>query len=282
MPESGVIRRWKKRRQRRHHRHCRKVKIALAVFRLLQFLHHASRGTHGFPVHAVFARDHQAGVQRFRVAQDFRKQVRFGIAVPGVHHRRANRCGKLFRCRQCVVLLEKRHRLLGRQSLRVFRKRLRRNADRLDLVSARFKHRLRAPEHFQRIRHLLLVLRAIQVDERRNCPNFWLLLRRRGFLLCPSDSAVAGECYEQCCNRIAKKSNQGDGRWTHWTVLLVGAQHLSRPCRDAAPHSIQDSPKSFIGWISKVGACSRRAQLEVFTSHQSPVTSFSTRTRQSP
>ncbi len=267
MSEAGVIRGRKKRRQRRHQRNRRKMKIALAVLRLLEFLHHASRGAYSVPAHAVFARHHEAGIQCFRVAQDFRQQVRLRIAVPGVHPRRA----KFFLLRQRVVFLEKRHRLLRRHSFRVLRKRLRRDPNRLHLVSARFKTRLRAPQHLQRIRHLLLILRPIQINERRDRPNLRLLLRRRSFPLRAKNSRVASQSYYQYREQIAEESSQGVGRWTHRTMLLVGAQH-------APPHSIQDSPKSLLGWIADVRLAPRFSPV---TSHESPVTSCSTKTPQS-
>src|SRR6266851_1465698 len=44
----------------------------------------------------VLARNLETGIQHFRVAQNFHEQLRLRIAVPGVHHRRADRCRKFF------------------------------------------------------------------------------------------------------------------------------------------------------------------------------------------
>src|SRR6266852_4080041 len=230
VPEAGVIRARKERRQRRHHGNRRKTEITLAVWRArFQFFHHPGGSAYRGPMHAIFARYHQARIQHFRVAQDFRNQVGLLFAVACVQHRRTDRRVEFFLRRQRVVLLEKRHRLLLRQSLRVLRKRLSGNANRFDFVSARFKDRLRSPQHFQRVRHLHLVLRPIQIDKRRNRPDLRLLLCRRGFLLRANNSAAASHGHEQHRERTAQESSQSDGRWTHWSMLLVGAQH-------AAPH----------------------------------------------
>src|SRR5437899_3928724 len=192
VPEAGVIRRREKRRQRRHQGDRGKAEIALAVLRrFLELFHHPSRRTDCGPAHAVFTRHHDGAIQFFGVAQDFREQVRLRGAVVRIEHRRADRHCEFLLLRQRVQLLEKRDRLLVGQSFGVFRKRLRRDADGLHLITARFKSGLRALQHLQRVSYLLLVLRAVQIDECGDRPNLrvgricrGVLLRRGSLSLC--------------------------------------------------------------------------------------------------
>jgi hypothetical protein len=118
-------------------------------------------------------------------------------AVPGVQHRRPDRGRKFFFLRQRVVFLEKGYSLLRRQSLRVFRKRLRCNPYGLHLVSARFQRRPRPLQQRKRVRHLLPVLRPVQINKRRNRPYLRLLggghRDWRRLLLRAKNSAVASQ-----------------------------------------------------------------------------------------
>ena len=182
MSETGVIRGREKRRQRRHHGNRGKTKVALAVLRLFQLLHHTGRGAHGAPAHSVFAGDYESGVQRFGVGEDFRKHICLRIAVARVQHRRPDGGCEFLSHSHSVVLLKKGHGLCRCEPLGIFRKRLRRNAYSLHLISARFKSSLRAAQHFQSVGDLLLILVAIQIDECRNRANLRLHIRWRGCL----------------------------------------------------------------------------------------------------
>src|SRR5206468_9850611 len=121
---------------------------------------------------------------------------------------------------QRVVFLEKRDGLFLRQALGVLRKRLRRDANRLHLVAARFKSCLRTPQHFQRVRHVLPVSRSVQIDESGDRAD--LGVRRSGsvFRLCANNSAVENQSQQRYSGEAAEKSNRNHGIWTHWTMLL--------------------------------------------------------------
>src|SRR5256884_8791796 len=218
MSEAGVIRGRKERRQRRHHRNRRKTKIALAVLRgFFQFFHYARRRAYGVPANTVLTGHPDASIQFFRVTQNRAEEILLRFAVSGVQERRTDRRREILLHGQRVVILEKRDGLFFRQAFGVFRKRLRRDADGLHLVAARFECRLRAPQHFQRVRHVLLVSWPVQIDEGSDRADLGIPGRCRSFRLGPNNFAVENQGQQRRNGETAEKSNRNDEFWTHGT-----------------------------------------------------------------
>ena len=175
-PKARVVGSGIERRKRRHHRRGGEIETLLAMLaRLRELLDDAGRGRNRIPADPVLTRHGDAAVQDLRLPQNFSQQVGLGLGVALIQHGRADRRVKALFRRQRVVFLEERHGLLGRHPLRVLRKRLRGNADGLHLVAALPEDLLCRAEKRKRLRDLLPVFRAVEVDERGDGADLRLL-----------------------------------------------------------------------------------------------------------
>ncbi len=142
-----------------HVGNCREVEISDAVVGVILQIFHDFRGrVHGLPVDAVVSGHHDRSAHGSGLAENFGEKLRLRGIVLLRHHRRANADEDVFPFGDFVKLVKEGQGFLLGFALRVFRERLRGDADGLHFIACKLKASLGLAQHGQRIRDLLLIL----------------------------------------------------------------------------------------------------------------------------
>ncbi len=138
------------------------------------------------------------------VAQNIGEEGGLRVAVVTSEICGTNRDDNVLKIREAVEVLEKLNGFVARESLGVFRKRLRGDAQSLHGVAAGFENELRALEEFDGVRDVDLVAGAVEINESGDGANSWL--GRFGRLLRHSECAGAAEKREDETMKIPLQS----------------------------------------------------------------------------
>ncbi len=181
MSQALMIRGGIKRRVGLHVGNRREAKIPEALVAvILEIFHDFRRRVHRLPVDAVASGHDHAAVQIAGLPQNLLQKLRLRGIVFLVHQGGANADRDVFLFGEGVEIVKKRERRLFGHAVRVFRKRLRGDADGLHFVAGQPVAGLGVAQHRQGIGNLLLVLGGVQANERGDGADFWFFLRRCG------------------------------------------------------------------------------------------------------
>jgi hypothetical protein len=125
-------------------------------------------------MNAVFATDEDGTFQSLGTGKNFCQQLGFARIVGVFHHGGTDGGVESFFHRQRVIVAEECQRFCFGQIARVFRERLRGNANGLDFISGSFERSFSLAQKIQGVLDLFFVMRAVEADESRDSANFWL------------------------------------------------------------------------------------------------------------